>query len=212
MLKRVQHDNRVGRLFCHPELVSGSHFWWVGEALASLFKATEVAPTPTRDYSADAVHPHSFLGRGNFKCLWLGFRNWDFGSLHLIVHQFAGIGSRLFEEDILVSFSHRPKRSCDFSVHLKLFDGIATDHNAGNGLGQGITEEVFRGVRSEDLHANSAGKAFHSQNSHPFGLGFRKDFSGEGRVVGFGCVDWDEYGIEGEEVDGSRENGWIAVA
>jgi hypothetical protein len=26
MLKRVQHDNRVGSLFCHPELVSGSRF------------------------------------------------------------------------------------------------------------------------------------------------------------------------------------------
>jgi len=28
MLKRVQHDNRVGSLFCHPELVSGSRFWF----------------------------------------------------------------------------------------------------------------------------------------------------------------------------------------
>ncbi len=26
MLERVQHDNRVGSFFCHPELVSGSRF------------------------------------------------------------------------------------------------------------------------------------------------------------------------------------------
>jgi len=30
---------------------------WVGEALASLFKATEVAPTLIRDYCADTPHP-----------------------------------------------------------------------------------------------------------------------------------------------------------
>jgi len=28
ILKRVHHDNRVGSLFCHPELVSGSRFWF----------------------------------------------------------------------------------------------------------------------------------------------------------------------------------------
>jgi hypothetical protein len=42
MLKRV-HDNRVGSLFCHPELVSGSRFWF--KALPPEIMATEVAPT-----------------------------------------------------------------------------------------------------------------------------------------------------------------------
>ena len=134
------------------------------------------------------------------------------GQLQFVVHQFASIGFGFCEEDILVSFCHRPKRLCDFSVHLKLLDGIATDHNGGNGLGQGITEEVFRGVRPEDLYADSTGKAFHSQDSHPLDLGFGQNFFGEGPVVGFNRVDWDEYGIEGEEVDGFREDGWISVA
>ena len=132
--------------------------------------------------------------------------------LQFVVHQFAGIGSNLFEENALVPFCHRPKRLCDFSVPLKLFDRITTDHNGGDGLGQGKTEEVFRGVGTKDLYANSTGKAFHSQNSHPLGLGLGKDFFGEGPVVGFRRVDWNEYSIEGEEVDGSREDGWISMA
>ena len=107
---------------------------------------------------------------------------------------------------------HPLERSGNPDIHLQLYDGIATDHNGGDGLGQGKTEEVFRGVRSEDLYADSTGKTFHTQDSHPLGLGFRKDFFGEGPVVGFSRVDWDEYGIEGEEVDGSREDGWISVA
>ena len=72
MLKRVQHDNRVGCLFCHPELVSGSRSRWVGEALGSLFKAPEVALIPYYSigkkrlsvYTADeiAMDPDAVLG------------------------------------------------------------------------------------------------------------------------------------------------------
>jgi hypothetical protein len=38
------------------ESLGSGHSQWVGEALASLFKATEVAPTLISDYSTAAVH------------------------------------------------------------------------------------------------------------------------------------------------------------